>query len=143
MFKRIFAGIRKFFFPPHGSPRWMLILPYTVLGILSLLVLIGGIAGWDYMNSPGFCGYRCHTMPPQNITYLNSPHANIYCTECHVGRSVFGTQIARKTQDVRELYSYVFHTYQFPINASQTRPARETCEKCRDIFHLQKIYKTQ
>jgi hypothetical protein len=128
--KKILAAIRRFFFPPHGSPRWLMILPYTVLGILSLLVLIGGISGWDYMNSPGFCGYTCHTMPPQNSSYLNSPHANIYCTECHIGRSVFGTQIARKTQDVRELYSYIFHTYQYPIRASQTRPARETCEKC-------------
>ena len=128
--KKIFAAIRKFFFPPHGSPRLLMIAPYTVLGILSLLVVISGIYGWDYTNSPGFCGYTCHTMPPQNATYLISPHANIYCTECHIGRSVFGTQIARKTQDVREVISQTFHTYTFPINASQTRPARETCEKC-------------
>lgn len=128
--KKFLAALRKFFFPPHGSPRYLLILPYTVLGILSLLVLISGIYGWDYTNSPKFCGYTCHTMPPQNATYLVSPHANIYCTECHIGRSVFGTQIARKTQDVREVTSMVFHTYTFPIRASQTRPARETCEKC-------------
>ncbi len=63
-------------------------------------------------------------MPPQNATYLNSPHANVYCTECHIGRSVLGTQIARKTEDVYELYSMVFHTYTFPIQASRTRPAR-------------------
>src|SRR5512136_634928 len=128
--RKFLAALRKFFFPPHGSPRWMMILPYTVLGVLSLLVLIGGIYGWDYTNSPRFCGYTCHTMPPQNATYLISPHANIYCSECHIGRSVFGTQIARKTQDVHEVVSMVFHTYTFPIRASQTRPARETCEKC-------------
>jgi hypothetical protein len=69
-------------------------------------------------------------MPPQNATYLNSPHANVYCTECHIGRSVFGTELARKTEDVYELYSMVFHTYTFPIQASRTRPALETCEKC-------------
>ncbi len=69
-------------------------------------------------------------MPPENATYLNSPHANVDCTECHIGRSVLGTQLARKVEDVYELYSMVFHTYTFPIQASRTRPARETCEKC-------------
>ena len=54
-------------------------------------------------------------MPPQNATYLISPHTNVYCTECHIGRGVFGTQIARKTEDVHELYSMVFHAYTFPF----------------------------
>src|SRR5512136_2345615 len=128
--RKFLAALRKFFFPPHGSPRWMMILPYTVLGVLSLLVLIGGIYGWDYTNSPTFCGTTCHTMPPQNATYLISPHANVYCTDCHIGRSFLGTQLARKTEDLYEVYSMVFHTYEFPLMASRSRPARETCEKC-------------
>ena len=69
-------------------------------------------------------------MPPQNATYLNSPHANVYCTECHIGRSFLGVQLTRKTEDVYEIYSMVFHTYTFPIQASRSRPALETCEKC-------------
>ncbi len=130
MFKRFWAGLRRFFFPPAGSPRWLIVLPYLVIAVVFIALVSGGIYGWNYTNSPAFCGYTCHTMPPQNATYLNSPHANVYCTECHIGRSVLGTQLARKTEDVYELYSMVFHTYTFPLQASRTRPARQTCEQC-------------
>jgi len=122
--------VKKFFFPPPGSPRRMFILPFAILGILVIIVATAGVYGWDYTNSPKFCGYTCHTMPPQNATYIVSPHANVYCTECHIGRAFVGQQITRKTEDIRELYSMVFHTYEFPIVASRSRPARETCEKC-------------
>jgi len=108
----------------------MFILPYAILGILTIIVVTAGVYGWEYTNSPPFCGYTCHTMPPQNATYIVSPHANVYCTECHIGRASLANQIARKSEDVRELYSMLFHTYEFPIVASRSRPARETCEEC-------------
>jgi hypothetical protein len=130
MFKRFKTGLKRFFFPPAGSPRWLFVLPYLVVAVIFIALVSGGIYGLDYSNSPHFCGYTCHTMPPQNATYLISPHANVYCTECHIGRSVLGTQLARKTEDLYEVYSMVFHTYTFPIQASRSRPARETCEKC-------------
>ena len=122
--------IKGFFMPPQGSSRWMYILPFGVLAVLAFLVLAGGAYGWEYTNSPGFCGYTCHTMPPQNATYLVSPHANVYCTECHIGRAFIGQQFARKSEDVREIYAMVFNTYEFPIRATRSRPALETCEKC-------------
>jgi nitrate/TMAO reductase-like tetraheme cytochrome c subunit len=130
MFKRIKARLKRFFFPPADSPRWLITLPFLVLAVIFIALVSGGIYGWDYTNSPKFCGTTCHTMPPQNATYLNSPHANVYCTECHIGRSTFGQQIARKTEDMYEVYSMVFHVYEFPIQASRSRPARVTCEKC-------------
>jgi hypothetical protein len=128
--KKFRNWLKHFFFPPANTPLSIRILPYAILGILTIAVIIGGTYGWDYTNSPAFCGTTCHTMPPQNATYLNSPHANVYCTECHIGRSFLGTQLTRKTEDVYEVYSMVFHTYTFPIQASRSRPARETCEKC-------------
>jgi nitrate/TMAO reductase-like tetraheme cytochrome c subunit len=130
MVNRIKAGLKRFFSPPAGSSRWLFVLPYLVLAVIFIALLSGGISGWEYANSPKFCGTLCHTMPPQNARYLISPHANIYCTECHIGRSPFGTEITRKMQAVREIYATVFHTYTFPIRANQQRPARETCEKC-------------
>jgi NapC/NirT cytochrome c family, N-terminal region/Planctomycete cytochrome C len=130
MYKRFKAGFRRFFFPPDGSPRRLYVLPYLVLAVLFILLVAGGISGWEYTNSPKFCGYTCHSMPPQNAGYLVSPHANVYCTECHVGRSPFGTEISRKIQAVREIYATVFHAYTYPIFANRQRPARETCEKC-------------
>ncbi len=128
--KKFGNWLKRIFFPPATAPLSLRILPYAILAILAIAVLIGGVYGWDYTNSPGFCGYTCHTMPPQNATYLNSPHSNVYCTECHIGRGFLGTELSRKTEDVYEIYSYVFHTYTFPIQAARTRPALQTCEKC-------------
>jgi len=127
---RIKAGFRRFFYPPAGSRRWLFVLPYLVVAVIFIILVSGGIYGWNYTNSPGFCGYTCHTMPPENATYLNSPHANVDCTECHIGRSVLGTQLTRKVEDVYEVYAMVFHAYTYPIQATRTRPARITCEKC-------------
>lgn len=122
--------IRYFFFPPPGSARRSLVLPYMLIGVVVIASLVGGTYGWAYTNSPQFCGTTCHTMPPQNATYVVSPHANVYCSECHIGRAFIGQQIARKSQDIRELYATVFNTYEFPIRASRSRPTRETCEQC-------------
>jgi hypothetical protein len=130
MFKRIKDGLKRFFFPPESSSRWMFVLPYLVLGILAVVVLVGGAYGWEYTNSSKFCGTTCHTMPPQYSTYNDSPHANVACVECHIGRAFVGNLIARKSQDVREIVSMTFSTYEYPIQATRLRPARDTCETC-------------
>jgi nitrate/TMAO reductase-like tetraheme cytochrome c subunit len=124
------SRLRTFFFPPAGSPRWMFILPYTVLGILTLFLLVGGAYGWDYTNSPGFCGTSCHTMPPEYAAYQISPHARIACVECHIGREFIGNQIFRKAGDLRHVFATTFTTYEYPIRIKNMRPAREICEKC-------------
>jgi hypothetical protein len=122
--------VKKIFSPPPGTACWLVVLPYIVLGVVLILVLTGGAYAWDYTNSPQFCGTTCHTMPPQNATYVISPHANVYCTECHIGRAFVGEQLARKTEDIYELYSTVFKLYEFPIRATRTKPDILTCEKC-------------
>jgi len=130
MLTRIRAALRKFFFPPRGSPRWILILPYAVLGVLTLSLVVGGAYAWDYTNSPSFCGTACHTMPPEYAAYQISPHARIACVECHIGREFVGNQIVRKAGDVRHIVAMTFQTYEYPIRVKTMRPARETCEKC-------------
>ena len=122
--------VREFFFPAAGSPRWMLILPYAVLGVLTLGLLTGGVYAWDYSNSSKFCGTTCHTMPPENAAYKLSPHANVTCEECHVGRAFVGDQLIRKSQAIKETVDYAFNLYTYPIHAQALRPARETCETC-------------
>lgn len=128
--KKLRARLAKFFFPDPNSPRWVLILPYAALGILTLIVLAGGVYGWEYTNSPTFCGTACHTMPPQNTAYKESPHANVTCEECHIGRASFLNQLTRKSQGLKETYYQVFKLYEYPIRAKALRPARDTCEKC-------------
>ncbi len=128
--KKLRERLARFFFPSPGSPRLMLLLPYAVLGVLTLILVSGGIYGWEYTNSPEFCGTACHTMPPQDIVYKQSPHANVTCEECHIGRASFGNQLMRKSQGLKETYYQVFKLYEFPIRAKALRPARDTCEKC-------------
>lgn len=122
--------LKGFLFPDPDSPRWMFILPIATLGILVLFLTFGGIHAWEYTNSPSFCGMVCHTMPPQNAVYLESPHSNVTCEECHIGRASFTSQLVRKSQGIKESYYQIFKLYEFPIRAKALRPAVETCETC-------------
>ncbi len=128
--KRLGERLKIFFFPGPDAPRWLLILPYVTLGVLTLMLFAGGVYGWEYSNSPEFCGTTCHTMPPQDVAYKQSPHANVTCEECHIGRASFFNQLTRKSQGLHELYYMTFNLYEYPIRARALRPARDTCEKC-------------
>jgi nitrate/TMAO reductase-like tetraheme cytochrome c subunit len=128
--KRLRAWLRNFFFPPPGTPRWVRLLPYLTLGLLTAFVVVSSAYAWDYTNSPPFCGATCHTMPPEYSAYQTSPHARIACVECHIGRGFVGNQILRKAGDLKHVIALAFQKYEFPITASEMRPARETCEKC-------------
>jgi nitrate/TMAO reductase-like tetraheme cytochrome c subunit len=128
--KVLLQKLKRFFFPPAGAPRWIRVLPYAVLGGLTLLLLIGAAYGWEYTNSPEFCGTACHTMPPEYTAYLTSPHARIDCVDCHIGKGFIATRITRKAGDLKHVFATAFHAYEFPIEAHDLRPARETCELC-------------
>ncbi len=128
--KRLRSIIRDFFFPPPGTRLSIRLLPYITLGVLTLVVLVGAAYAWDYTNSPPFCGTICHTMPPEYSAYLVSPHARIDCVDCHIGRGFIATRVTRKVGDVKHIVSLAFKKYEFPITATDLRPARETCERC-------------
>ena len=128
--KKLRERLAKFFFPAPDSPRWVLILPYLTLGLLAITLLGGGMYSWEYTNTSHFCGTTCHTMPPQYAAYLQSPHANVTCEECHIGRASFVNQLTRKSQALHEIYFMTFKLYTYPIRAKALRPARDTCEKC-------------
>ncbi len=128
--RKIGSAIKNFFFPPQDSARWLRILPFAFLGVLTLLALTGTVYGWNYTNSPEFCGSACHTMPPEYNAYLRSPHARVRCVECHIGRDVVTTQFTRKAGDLRHVILTVTQDYEFPIYTRAMRPARESCETC-------------
>ncbi len=130
--KRVANAVKRFFFPPTGAPRWIKFLPYAALSIIFLLIGVGGVYTWDYTNSSEFCGTACHSMPPQYITYQDSPHARVNCVECHIGREFVGNQFTRKIGDARHVFATVFGTYEYPIMIKSMRPAREICERCHN-----------
>lgn len=122
--------LKTFFFPPTGTPFWLRLAPYAVLGIMTLFLLTAGAYGWEYTNSPEFCGTSCHTMPPEYTAYQVSPHARIACVDCHIGKGFIATRITRKAGDLKHVTATLFKNYEFPIRADELRPARETCELC-------------
>jgi len=145
--KKFRSALKRFFFPPEGSPLWLRILPYAILGVITLVIIISGVYVWDYTNSSVFCGTACHTMPPEYTSYLQSPHARIQCVECHIGRDVISVRVTRKAGDIKHILATIFKTYEYPIRAYDLRPSQFTCERChfpekfsddslRDIKHF-------
>ena len=113
--KKFLKRLHDFFLPPAGAPTWVRVLPYALLGVLTLILLTGAAYAWDYTNSPQFCGTTCHTMPPQYTAYLNSPHARIDCVECHIGKGFIATKITRKAGDLSTSPGLCFMTTHFPF----------------------------
>jgi nitrate/TMAO reductase-like tetraheme cytochrome c subunit len=128
----MFDRIGRFFSPGQSSPWWLRIMPYAALAFAALLIFGLAGAGWEYTNSSEFCGTACHTMPPEYVSYLNSPHANVKCVECHIGRETIATQFGRKAQDISHIIRFVGADYETPIYTKKLRPASQVCEKCHN-----------
>lgn len=128
--RKLWSAVKHFFLPPAGTPAWLRLLPFAVLGIITIFVAYGSVEAWNYTNSSEFCGTTCHTMPPEYSAYLRSPHARVKCTECHIGRDVVTTQVTRKAGDLRHVILTLTQDYEFPIYTRNMRPARQSCETC-------------
>ena len=126
----MFRRLGKFFTPDRSSPWWVRVMPYATLAFAALVVFATAGAGWEYTNSSEFCGTACHTMPPEYISYLQSPHANVKCVECHIGRATIATQFTRKAQDISHVIRFVGADYETPIYSKKLRPASQVCERC-------------
>ncbi len=122
--------LTEFFWPGTDSPFLRRLLPYGTLASAALVAFLIGGAGWEYTNSSVFCGTTCHTMPPEYNAYLVSPHANVKCVECHIGRATIATQFFRKAHDISHVIQFVGASYEVPIYTKSLRPASQVCEKC-------------
>lgn len=107
---------------------WLIVL--TVL-FFTLLTVIG-YEGYEFSDSPLFCGTVCHTvMAPEYTAYKRSPHAKVACVECHIGPGV-SWFVKAKISGLRQVWGVLTNSYDRPIpNPVQNlRPARDTCEQC-------------
>ena len=97
----------------------------TIVGLTALY------AGYEYVESPEFCGSVCHPMEPQYLRYERSLHAEVRCVDCHVGAGLTYF-VKSKLEGIRQVYAVVTESYHRPIVPSRDdmRPARETCEEC-------------
>ncbi len=54
--------------------------------VFLLASALGSYNTYHYTESVNFCGTACHVpMKPEYTAYLNSAHARVACTDCHVG----------------------------------------------------------
>jgi hypothetical protein len=107
------------------------ILGFVFLGIIAISV-------WDYSNSTEFCANACHDVHPEEIpAYRDSFHANVKCTECHMGRVGTLRNIVLKASHFQHLPAVIFDTYDRPLESETLRPANESCELCHwpPAFH--------
>ncbi len=100
--------------------------------IFLLLSAFGSYKAYHYTDSVLFCGTLCHNvMEPEHTTYLNSPHARVACTQCHIGPGA-SWYVKSKLSGLYQVYATIANVYPRPIPTpvKNLRPARETCEQC-------------
>jgi hypothetical protein len=128
-----------------SDPKYMRNL-WLFLGLSTVFVGIlawGGFQGYETTDSVSFCGETCHeVMEPQNVTYHNSPHARVACTECHIGPGA-DFWVKSKIDGLRQVWAVATNSFERPIPTpvASLRPARETCEECHwpDQFYGQHL----
>ncbi len=109
----------------------LFIVGFIVFGVIAIEV-------WEYSNSVAFCADACHDVHPEEVAaYRDSYHANVKCTECHMGRLGTIRSIFLKTSHARHLPEVIFDSYDRPLRSETMRPANESCELCHwpPAFH--------
>jgi hypothetical protein len=87
----------------------------------------------EHMETAQFCGQTCHSMHPEFVAHMNSPHSSLECVDCHVAPGAAGW-FASKTAGVRQLVETIRNDYTRPVPpalaSNRLVPAAETCENC-------------
>ncbi len=107
------------------------IVGFLILGVIAIQV-------WEYSNSVNFCANACHNVHPEEVeAFRDSYHANVKCTECHMGRLGTIRSIFLKASHFRHLPEVILDNYERPLRSATMRPANESCEKCHwpPAFH--------
>ena len=107
-------------------------LALTALFTGLLIVSAGGLQVYEYTESVGFCGTRCHkVMAPELGLHQRSPHAHVTCSQCHIGPGA-RWYVKAKISGLHQVYAVLAETFPRPIPAPivNLRPASETCEHC-------------
>ncbi len=115
--------------PEHRNAFLVFLIVSIVFIILSA---VGGYKAYNFTDSVVFCGKICHSiMHPEYEAYLDSPHARVSCTECHVGTGA-NWYVKSKLSGAYQVYATVTKKYPKPIPTpiKNLRPAQETCEHC-------------
>jgi nitrate/TMAO reductase-like tetraheme cytochrome c subunit len=115
------------------ADRLKLVAGLIALLLVGIVLVTGGIIGYEFTESAEFCGTTCHSMDAQWVRYKHSPHANVRCADCHIGPGA-DFFVKSKLDGIRQVFAELMQTYQRPIKGPihNLRPARETCETCHN-----------
>jgi hypothetical protein len=107
----------------------------AAVALTAVNVLIVGLAtygGVHAMESDAFCGQVCHvTMEPEAAAHRVWPHAQVSCTQCHIGSGA-GSFVEAKLAGTRQLFQVMTNRVPRPVPPPPEliRAARDTCEGC-------------
>jgi hypothetical protein len=121
---------------------WRVVLIGLALLAAFVVLMIAAIQVWEYSNSVAFCTNACHDVhPEETAAFRDSYHAEIKCTECHMGRGGTLNSIVLKAGHFRHLPEVIFKKYDRPLLSASMRPASESCEKCHypPAFHGDRV----
>jgi hypothetical protein len=110
--------------------RFVFFVSSTIFFVI--VISIVAVKGYEFSESPTFCGNVCHTvMEPEHTAWSRSPHARVRCVDCHVGPGAEHF-VKAKLAGLRQVWAVVTNSYSRPIQVpiGNLRPARETCEEC-------------
>lgn len=106
------------------------VLALTLVNLV--IVSLAAYGGVHYMESAAFCAQTCHTtMEPQAVAHAAWPHANVACTQCHVGPGA-DAFVQAKLAGTRQLLHLVTGRVPKPVPPPEAliQPASATCGTC-------------
>ncbi len=105
-------------------------LAVVIFTALNLMVVSSATyKGMEVMHSDPFCGGACHSvMQPQQVAHLMTAHANVKCTDCHVGEGATHF-VKSKLRGMGQLWQLVRNDIQRPPE-QPTEVPQVNCNNC-------------
>ena len=132
---------------PHTRTVLASVLVLTIVNVA--FVSMAAFGAVHHMESAAFCGQTCHvTMEPQAVAHRDWPHAQIACTQCHIGPGA-GAFVEAKLAGTRQLLQVATNNVPTPVPSPQRliSPATATCGGChsgilpsRDVIRTVREY---
>jgi len=133
----IFFSLKKLIDHQIRRDKWMLFGGLLIF-IAMISIIVAGTVGYEYIESPEFCGTFCHIMEPYYDSYIKpgnntmmAIHVNTYegCSYCHEGSGPIG-KVQGLLRSIPEAYFYYTNSYN-PEDLGGNVP-RDYCLKCHD-----------
>lgn len=125
----------------------LLVVFLTIVNLM--IVSTATFKGLEVMHSDAFCGGTCHNvMQPQAVAHLITPHANVYCVDCHIGEGA-GHFVKAKLRGATQMVQFIAGDYSRPVPQPTAVP-NFICTRCHatdrfseDRLHVRRIFGNQ